>query len=106
MCQMILPASSSVSSSSWRSSSSINAKHEEATPGYKASWHNLYVWKGTSMTTVSPKPDTKTLAGSAARVLRFKQWQARLPHLSDLLRQQGALIALIIVVIFSFIRYD
>jgi ribose transport system permease protein len=34
------------------------------------------------------------------------QIRARLPQIGDIARQQGALIALIIVVIFSFIRYD
>ncbi len=58
------------------------------------------------MTTVSPQPDTKTLAGSATRTTRLKQMIARLPPMNDLLRQQGALIALIVVVTFSFIRYD
>ena len=58
------------------------------------------------MTTVSPEPGTKTLAGSAARTTLLKQIKARLPQMNELLRQQGALIALIIVVTFSFLRYD
>lgn len=37
---------------------------------------------------------------------RMGQIRARLPLISDIVRQQGALIALILVVTFSFIRYD
>ncbi len=58
------------------------------------------------MSTVSPQPETRTPAESAAATTRMGQIRARLPQIGDLARQQGALIALIIVVIFSFIRYD
>ncbi len=58
------------------------------------------------MTTVSPQPETKALVGSATRTTLLKQIKARLPQMNELLRQQGALIALIVVVTFSFIRYD
>jgi ribose/xylose/arabinose/galactoside ABC-type transport system permease subunit len=60
------------------------------------------------MPKVSPQPDTTTLPESAAATTRASQIKARLTRhfLGDVLRQQGALIALIIVVTFSFIRYD
>ena len=62
------------------------------------------------MSMVSPQPETKTLAEPTAANTRLKQITTRLPKLRGLtgnfLRQQGALIALIIVVTFSFIRYD
>ncbi len=60
------------------------------------------------MSTVSPQPDTSTPVPSPET--RAGQFKARLPGLvlfaRNALRQQGALIALIVVVIFSFIRYD
>jgi ribose/xylose/arabinose/galactoside ABC-type transport system permease subunit len=56
------------------------------------------------MPTVSPQPGTRTQAESTIAT------KAHLPRigssLSNVLRQQGALIALIIVLTFSFIRYD
>src|SRR5581483_824372 len=58
------------------------------------------------MSTVSPQPDTKAMAESKAAMTRVDQIKARLPMIGDFLRQQGALIALVIVVAFSFIRYD
>jgi len=62
------------------------------------------------MSTVSPRPDPETLATSTGPTTRVEQFKARLPGLSrtvgHLARQQGALIALIIIVTFSFIRYD
>src|SRR5258708_16498851 len=61
------------------------------------------------MPTVSPQPDTKALAKSTEASTRVEQLKARLPGiglLGNFARQQGALIALIVVVIFSFIRYD
>lgn len=58
------------------------------------------------MPTVSPQPDTKDLAESKGATSRVGQLRARLPGIGSLVRQQGALIALIIVVTFSFIRYD
>lgn len=62
------------------------------------------------MSTVSPQPDTEALAKSTEATTRVGQMRARLPALGlaarGILRQQGALIALIVVVIFSFIRYD
>lgn len=62
------------------------------------------------MSMVSPQPETKTLAEPTGTNTRLKQITARLPKMrrlaGDVLRQQGALIALIIVVTFSFIRYD
>ena len=62
------------------------------------------------MSTVSPQPDTETLAKSTGAGTRVEQLKARLPGLARLsgtiARQQGALIALIVVVTFSFLRYD
>ncbi|MBV9229096.1 MAG: ABC transporter permease [Chloroflexi bacterium] len=58
------------------------------------------------MPTVSPQPDTRDLAESTVVTTRVGQIKARLPQISNFLRQQGALIALIVVVTFSFIRYD
>lgn len=62
------------------------------------------------MPTVSPQPDTGALAESTVASSRVGQIKARLPWINSLasnfFRQQGALIALIVVVIFSFIRYD
>lgn len=58
------------------------------------------------MSTISPQPETRTPADAPAATTRTNQLKARLPWVVDLLRQQGALIALIVVVTFSFIRYD
>lgn len=58
------------------------------------------------MPKVSPQPDTGVLAESTVATTRSGQIRARLPWIGNILRQQGALIALIIVVTFSFIRYD
>jgi ribose transport system permease protein len=58
------------------------------------------------MSTVSPQPEAKELAVSKAATTRVGQIKERLPQIGDLLRQQGALIALFVVVTFSFIRYD
>ncbi len=62
------------------------------------------------MTKVSPQPDTSTPVESVVATTRAGQIKAHLPQIgnkiSDVLRQQGALIALIVVVTFSFIRYD
>ncbi|MBA2393146.1 MAG: ABC transporter permease [Ktedonobacteraceae bacterium] len=58
------------------------------------------------MSTVSPQPETSAPAESTRATTRVGQIRARLPWLGDIARQQGALIALIIVVVFSFIRYD
>ena len=62
------------------------------------------------MTKVSPQPDTSTPVESVVATTRAGQIKAHLPQIGnkigDVLRQQGALIALIVVVTFSFIRYD
>ncbi|HLZ62750.1 MAG TPA: ABC transporter permease [Ktedonosporobacter sp.] len=58
------------------------------------------------MSTVSPQPETRELAEATAATSPVRLLTARLPWLGNLLRQQGALIALIVVVTFSFIRYD
>lgn len=58
------------------------------------------------MPKVSPLPDTRVQTESTVTTTRLGQIKARLPQVSHLLRQQGALIALIVVVTFSFIRYD
>ena len=58
------------------------------------------------MSKVSPKPDTTTQAESVVATTRIRKFKDRLPIIGNLLRSQGALIALIIVVTFSFIRYD
>jgi len=62
------------------------------------------------MPKVSQQPATRDLAASQAATTRAGQIKARLPQAGlfagNLLRQQGALIALIIVVVFSFVRYD
>lgn len=62
------------------------------------------------MPTVSPRPDTKAPANPTPGNTRAGQLKARLPRaglfLGEIVRQQGALIALILVVIFSFLRYD
>lgn len=62
------------------------------------------------MPKVSPQPGTRTPGESARATPRAGQIKARLPRIghvgSNFLRQQGALIALVVVVIFSFTRYD
>ncbi len=58
------------------------------------------------MPMVSPQPGTEALVESAGASTRGRQIKIRLPQIGDLLRQQGALIALIIIVTFSLIRYD
>lgn len=62
------------------------------------------------MPKVSPQPDTRVQAESEIATTRTGQIRANLPaigrKIGDVLRQQGALIALIVVVTFSFIRYD
>ncbi len=58
------------------------------------------------MSTVSPQPETRAPEESPGVTKRMGQIRARLPLISDIVRQQGALIALILVVTFSFIRYD
>src|SRR5437868_1575662 len=58
------------------------------------------------MPKVSPQPDTEVPAKSTIATTRAGQIRAHLPRIGDILRQQGALIALIVVVTFSFIRYD
>ncbi len=58
------------------------------------------------MSTVSPQPETRTAVEAPGKATRIGRIRARLPWVSDVVRQQGALIALIIVVTFSFIRYD
>ncbi len=62
------------------------------------------------MPKVSPQPDTTALGESVVATTRVGQFKARLPiigsFLGSSLKSQGALIALIIVVTFSFIRYD
>jgi ribose/xylose/arabinose/galactoside ABC-type transport system permease subunit len=57
------------------------------------------------MPKVSSRPVT-TPSAEATSDIRGKQLKARLLQVGDLMRQQGALIALIVVVTFSFIRYD
>lgn len=62
------------------------------------------------MPKISPQPDTRVQAESEITTPHAGQIRANLPMISNkignILRQQGALIALIIVVTFSFIRYD
>src|SRR6266568_6529989 len=62
------------------------------------------------MSKVSPQPDTSTPVESVVATTRAGQIKAHLPQIgnkiSDVLRQQGALIALIVVVTLSFMRYD
>lgn len=62
------------------------------------------------MSTVSPQPEGRTQGDApmkaASTGTRAGQMRARLPRIGDLVRQQGALIALIIVVTVSFIRYN
>lgn len=62
------------------------------------------------MPTISPRPDTKAPDNPTPGNTRAGRIRARLPRaglfLSEIVRQQGALIALILVVIFSFLRYD
>jgi galactofuranose transport system permease protein len=62
------------------------------------------------MPTVSPQPGTRTQQESAEANTRVGQMRARLPIIVNFLRgilsQQGALIALVVVLTFSFIRYD
>ena len=49
---------------------------------------------------------TPNWQNSTGATTRIGQIRGRLPQISDIVRQQGALIALIIVVTFSFIRYN
>ncbi len=62
------------------------------------------------MSKVSPQPDTRVQAESEVPITRAGQLRANLPiiarKIGDIVQQQGALIALIVVVTFSFIRYD
>lgn len=58
------------------------------------------------MSKVSPRPDARTSAEPVATRNRMGQIRAYLPQLGPLVRRQGALIVLIVVVVFSFIRYD
>lgn len=62
------------------------------------------------MPKVSPQPDTTASTESIAATTHRRQFKAHLPRIGEFLgnalRGQGALIALIIVVTFSFIRYD
>lgn len=62
------------------------------------------------MPKVSQQPAIRDLAESPVATTRVGQIKARLPQAGlfagNFLRQQGALIALVVVVIFSFIRYD
>jgi galactofuranose transport system permease protein len=62
------------------------------------------------MPKVSQQPATRDLAASQVATTRAGLIKARLPQAGlftgNLLRQQGALIALIVVVVFSFVRYD
>jgi ribose/xylose/arabinose/galactoside ABC-type transport system permease subunit len=62
------------------------------------------------MSKVSPQPDATAPAESTPATTRAEQMKAQLPRIGqqvrDFTRQQGALIALIVVVTFSFIRYD
>ena len=57
------------------------------------------------MTTVSP-PNAETPTEPIQENTLLTQIKARLPQLGGLLQQQGALVALVIVVIFSSTRYD
>lgn len=62
------------------------------------------------MPTISPQPETKMSARTIGTRMRARQMKAHLPDagrtLGAFLRQQGALLALIVVILFSFIRYD
>jgi len=58
------------------------------------------------MPKVSSQPGTSALAESKIAITRITQLKAYLPQINGVLRQQGALIVLIIVIAFSFIRYD
>jgi ribose/xylose/arabinose/galactoside ABC-type transport system permease subunit len=62
------------------------------------------------MPTISPQPQTEAPTQTTGAGSRVQQIKARLPGAGRLIgsfaRQQGALIALIVVVVFSFIRYD
>ena len=58
------------------------------------------------MPKVSPHPDTRTPLESGGTTTRVMQIKTRLPPINNFLKQQGALIALIVVLTFSFIRYD
>src|SRR5579872_5159404 len=76
-------------------------------PARHSLWVERYI-----MPTVSPQPETETRAKSTGASTRVEQFKARLsgsgltPVLGNFARQQGALIALIVVVTLSFIRYD
>lgn len=62
------------------------------------------------MSKISPQPATNDLPEAPEATTRVGQIKARLPQAGlfagNFLRQQGALIALIVVVTFSFIRYN
>lgn len=62
------------------------------------------------MPTISPQPEMETLADRTEAGTLMQRIKGRFPMAGRLLggfaRQQGALIALIIVVVFSFVRYD
>ncbi len=58
------------------------------------------------MPKVSPHPDTKTPVESGVTITHVMHIKTRLPPINNLLKQQGALIALFVVLTFSFIRYD
>jgi galactofuranose transport system permease protein len=58
------------------------------------------------MPKVSLQPDNTALVEPTSAPSRFGWIKERLPGWGNLFRQQGALIALVIVVTFSFIRYD
>lgn len=58
------------------------------------------------MPAISPQPDTTVPAEPTVAQTRVRQITAHLPRLTGLLRQQGALIVLILIITFSFIRYD
>ncbi|GCF09923.1 sugar ABC transporter permease [Dictyobacter arantiisoli] len=58
------------------------------------------------MPKVSSQPETSDLAVPATAPTRIERFKARLPQVQGILRQQSTLIALFVVVLFSFIRYD
>src|SRR5437879_8403261 len=104
MCQMILPVSSLVCLSCWQSSSSVSAKHNKGAIVCHSECAQFMSMEDSLMPKVSSQPDIAALAepSEATTHIGIKE---RLPRIGEFVRQQGALIALIIVVTFSFLRY-
>src|SRR5689334_16348971 len=110
MYPTISPASSLACSLCWRSSSSVSAKHNNE--GQRCAIKQVGAvacpspMENSLMPEVSSHPDITAPAEPTGVTTRAGQIKARLPHIGNLVRQQGALIALVVVVAFSFIRYD